>query len=93
MEKKSEKVWGPEISECTVDAASRFESFFSLSLERQRIAGKTARRYTYTGASVFHRRQKFLRVRSSFGRAGKPTIALKWGGRTDRAWNKALWTH
>ena len=40
-------------------AASRFESFFSLSLERQRDAGKTARRCTYTGASVFDRRQKF----------------------------------
>ena len=36
---------------------------------------------------------KVLRVRSSFGRAGEPTIALKWGGRTNRAQNKALWTH
>ena len=42
-----------------LDAASRFGSFFSLSLECQRSAGKTARRYTYTGASVFDRRQKF----------------------------------
>ena len=36
---------------------------------------------------------KVLRFRSSFGRAGEPTMALKWGGRTDRARNKALWTH
>ena len=42
-----------------LDAASRFESFFFLSLKRQRSAGKTACRYTYTGASVFNRRQKF----------------------------------
>ena len=37
---------------------------------------------------------KVLRVRSSFGRAGEPTMALKkWVGRTDRARNKAPWTH
>ena len=40
------------------DAASRFESFFSLSLERERIAGETAHRCRYTGASMFDRRQK-----------------------------------
>ena len=42
-----------------IDAASRFESFFSLSLEHQLSAGKMALPYTYTGASVFDRRQKF----------------------------------
>ena len=42
-----------------LDAASWFESFSSLSLQRQQSAGKTARRYMYTGASVFDRRQKF----------------------------------
>ena len=42
-----------------LDAASRFKSFFSLSLERQRSAGEKAHRCTYTGASVFDRRQKF----------------------------------
>ena len=34
-----------------------------------------------------------LRVRSSFGRAGEPTKALKWGRRTNRTGHKALWTH
>ena len=42
-----------------LDAASWFESFFSLSLERQRSAGEMAQRWTYTGASVFDRCQKF----------------------------------
>ena len=42
-----------------LDAAGRFESFFSLSLERERSAGETAHRCTHTGASVFDRRQKF----------------------------------
>ena len=36
---------------------------------------------------------KVLRLRSSFGRAGETKFALKWVGRTDRARNKALWTH
>ena len=36
---------------------------------------------------------KVLRARSSFGRAGEPTMALKWVGRTDRARKKAPWTH
>ena len=36
---------------------------------------------------------KVLRVCSSFGRAGKPMIALKWGGRTKPSRIKALWTH
>ena len=36
---------------------------------------------------------KVLRVRSSFGRAGEPTIVHKWGGRTNRARNRASWTH
>ena len=36
---------------------------------------------------------KVLRVYSLFGRAGETKLALKWGGRTDRARNKALWTH
>ena len=31
------------------------------------------------------RTPKVLRVCSAFGRAGEPTIALKWGGRTNRA--------
>ena len=35
------------------------ESFFSPFLERQRSAGEVAHRCTYTGASVFHRRQTF----------------------------------
>ena len=42
-----------------LDATSRFESFFSLSLERKRSAGEVAHRCTYTGSSVFDRRQKF----------------------------------
>ena len=42
-----------------LDAVSRFESFFSLSLERQRSAGKVAHRCTHTGSSVFDRRQKY----------------------------------
>ena len=42
-----------------LDAAGRFESFFSLSLERERSAGEMAHRCTHTGASVFDRRQKF----------------------------------
>ena len=42
-----------------LDTASRFESFFSLSLERERIAAETAHGCRYTGASVFGRRQKF----------------------------------
>ena len=36
---------------------------------------------------------KVLRLRSSFGWAGEPTMALKCGGRTDRARKKARWTH
>ena len=48
-----------ESSEKKLDAASRFESFFSLSLEGERSAGETAHRCTHTGASVFARRQKF----------------------------------
>ena len=36
---------------------------------------------------------KVLRAWSSFGRAGEPTMALKWVGRTDRARNKVPWTH
>ena len=36
---------------------------------------------------------KVLQLCSSFGRAGKTKFALKWVGRTDRARNKALWTH
>ena len=91
------------------DAASRFEGFFSLSLERQRSAGKMAHQCTYTGIrkGVLCTAKKkintplipvqqtahVLRVRSSFGRAGKPTFAPKWGGRTGRARNKAPWTH
>ena len=47
------KVWKKQ------DAAGRFESFLSLSLERERSAGETAHRWTHTGASVFDRRQKF----------------------------------
>ena len=69
-----------------LDAASWFESFLSLSLEHQRSAGKTARTLGHpcsTGAKSW--------VRSSFGRAGEHTVALKWGGRTDRARIKALW--
>ena len=42
-----------------LDTAGRFESFFSCSLERERSAGETAHRCRHTGASVFHRRQKF----------------------------------
>ena len=42
-----------------LDAAGQFESFFSLSLERERSAGEMAHRCTHTGASVFDRRQKF----------------------------------
>ena len=42
-----------------LDAACRFESFFSLSLERERSVGETAHRCRHTGASVFDRRQKF----------------------------------
>ena len=42
-----------------LDCASRSESFFSLSLERERSAGETAHQCRYTGASVFERRQKF----------------------------------
>ena len=37
----------------------------------------------------FWQTSKVLRVRSSFGRAGEPTIWRQ----NDRAWNKALWTH
>ena len=68
-----------------VDAASRFKSFFSLLLECQRSACEEAHRCTYTGPSVFRQMSEVLRICSSFGRAGKPTIALKWGGRTNRA--------
>ena len=42
-----------------LDAASRFESFFSLSLERERSADETANWCRYTWASVFDRSQKF----------------------------------
>ena len=42
-----------------LDAASRFESFISFSLESQRNAGKMAHQCTYTSASVFDKRQKF----------------------------------
>ena len=42
-----------------LDAAGRFESFFSLSLERERSAGETAHWCTHTGVSMFDRRQKF----------------------------------
>ena len=43
---------------------------------------------------VFRVRQmsKVLRVYSWFGQAGKPTVALKWGGRTNRAELKRLRT-
>ena len=39
--------------------------------------------HVHWGISV-RQTPKVLRVRSSFGRAGKRTIALKWGGRTKR---------
>ena len=42
-----------------LDAASRFESFFFLSLERERSEGDTVHRCRHMGASVFDRRQKF----------------------------------
>ena len=60
---------------------------FSLSLERQRSVGEVARPHTYMGISVFDRSMtKSVRVRSSFGQAGEPTIWRQ----NDRARNKAL---
>ena len=43
------------------------ENFFSLSLERQRSAGKMDCRCRYTLPSVFDRHQHFFKIRSSFG--------------------------
>ena len=48
--------------------------------------------HTHGGIRV-RQTPKVLRLRSSFGRAGETKFALKWVGRTDRARNKALWTH
>ena len=42
-----------------LDAASRFEKASPFRSRASEVRGKTARRYTYTGASVFDRRQKF----------------------------------
>ena len=48
--------------------------------------------HTHGGIRV-RQTPKVLPLRSSFGRAGETKFALKWVGRTDRARNKALWTH
>ena len=76
-----------------LDAAGRFESFFSLSLERERSAGEMARRCRYAAPSVLDRHQKFCESAARLG----GYVEFKWrsnGERaTDRARIKALWTH
>ena len=66
-----------------LDAASRSESFFSLSLERQQSAGKIAQRCTHTGAYVFYRRQKFASLQ--LVRNGWRTYDGEEMGRKDRS--------
>ena len=55
--------------------------------------GRNGRSMHTHGGSRVRQTPKVLRLRSSFGRTGETKFALKWVGRTDRARNKALWTH
>ena len=73
--------------------ASRFERFFSLSLESERSGGETANRCRYTGASVFDRRQKFCESAARLD--GLPKLSLCSNGVEGQIEpeNKAPWTH
>ena len=62
-----------------LDAASCSESFLSLSLERQRSAGKIAHPCAYTGASVFDRYQKFCKSAAHLD----GLVNLRWRGDGD----------
>ena len=76
-----------------LDAAGRFERFFSLSLERERSAGEMVRRCRYAAPSVLDRHQKFCESAARLD----GYVEFKWrpnGERaTDRARIKVLWTH
>ena len=54
-----------------LEAASRIESFFSLSLEREWSADETANRSMYIGATVFDWRQKFCESAARLDGLGK----------------------
>ena len=65
---------------------------FSLAQAQMKCGKNGLSMHAHWGICV-RQTPKVLRVCSSFGRAGEPTIAFKWGGGTNRARNKALWTH
>ena len=65
---------------------------FPFSRARAKCGRNGPSMHTHGGIRV-RQTPKVLRLRSSFGRAGETKFAPKWVGRTDRARNKALWTH
>ena len=76
--------------------ARRYRSVRKLLFPFARVRAKCGRNgpsmHTHGGIRV-RQTPKVLGLRRSFARAGETKFALKWVGRTDRARNKALWTH